>query len=328
MTDLLKKNGLLLKVLFSASLLAVLAFRTDYKAIQAMVEHIHFSTCVFAMMFIFFQIIALSYRWMLLVNAEEWRMGLSTSLRITLVSFLANYLFITSAGGIIARIGLSMHHGISLIKSIAITFIDRMMTLLALCLLAAVFLPTIKSIYDPHLFNASVILILMSISTIAAFLIFLAYRNRRSLIFMNRKIALGFKYLRTLATDRKLLTKVVLVSIVAQIMYFIAVYIVMKSLGAEFSFFKFMIVMPFITIVASLPVGYGGWGIREGAFIYGLGLINMPIEAAFMASVQIGIISMLAAMIAGIPAFLSGETQFALKSWKKGKTCPSSPPNP
>ena len=62
--------------------------------------------------------------------------------------------------------------------------------------------------------------------------------------------------------------------------------------------------MPLITIIASLPVGYGGWGIREGAFVYGLGLIHVPIEVAFAVSVQIGLISMLCAFVAGIPAMM------------------------
>ena len=75
-------------------------------------------------------------------------------------------------------------------------------------------------------------------------------------------------------------------------------------MGIEFSWLHFIAIIPVITIVASLPIGYGGWGIREGAFVYGLGLINIPFETAFATSIQIGIISMAGALIAAIPALV------------------------
>jgi uncharacterized membrane protein YbhN (UPF0104 family) len=81
-----------------------------------------------------------------------------------------------------------------------------------------------------------------------------------------------------------------------------------------------MAVIPVITLISSLPVGYAGWGLREGAFIYGLGLINIPLESAFMASVQIGLLSMALAICTGIPALIDSETQVALKNWKLKKT--------
>lgn len=147
-----------------------------------------------------------------------------------------------------------------------------------------------------------------------------AIKKRRAIIFSNRKIALCYKYLRALLTDPKLLAKIIATSLISQVMYFAAVYAVIVSLDAEFSFIKFMAIVPIITLISSLPVGYGGWGIREGAFIYGLGLINIPLEAAFMASVQIGLLSMLLAISTGIPALIDSETQLALKNWKLRKT--------
>ena len=82
------------------------------------------------------------------------------------------------------------------------------------------------------------------------------------------------------------------------------------SMGIDFSVLYFFAVIPVITLVSSLPIGYGGWGIREGAFVYGLGLINVPFETAFATSIQVGIISMCGAIVAAIPVLLKSGTQF------------------
>ena len=101
--------------------------------------------------------------------------------------------------------------------------------------------------------------------------------------------------------------------------YFAAVYIIMVSMNIDFSLLHFFAVIPAITLVASLPIGYGGWGIREGAFIYGLGLIDVPFETAFSASVQIGIISMSGAILASIPIFLRSGSKLRIAKMKHAK---------
>ncbi|MGH1457110.1 MAG: hypothetical protein ACRBDI_10045 [Alphaproteobacteria bacterium] len=45
-------------------------------------------------------------------------------------------------------------------------------------------------------------------------------------------------------------------------------------------------------------------GVREGAFIYGLGLIGYSWEAAFFISVQVGVVTMIAPFIVGLPYFI------------------------
>ncbi|MGQ0527658.1 MAG: lysylphosphatidylglycerol synthase transmembrane domain-containing protein [Alphaproteobacteria bacterium] len=301
----------------SAGILLVLILRVDYTAMQSMMHRIDITTWGLAFVFIFAQILALSVRWNLLVNVEETRMDFMTSLRITLVSFLANYLFITSAGGIVARIALSVNHGISLVKSVVITLIDRLMTLFALGVLALIFLFEAQTFLNPKFINSTLIFsLLLFFLAVSALLVF-AYNRRREIIFSNRKIAMCSQYLRTFLTNSTLLSKVIGVSLFGQIMYFAAVYVVIESLGINLPLIKFMAIIPFITLVASLPLGYGGWGIREGAFMYGLGLINLPLEASFTASVQIGLISMVAALVTGVPAFFDTRTQSALKGWRK-----------
>ncbi len=315
------RKALLIKIVFSLALLAFLALQVDISQLRDTAANIHISSWIYAAAFIFLQMLGLAWRWVFLINAGSVRrLNLESSFRIIALSFLANYLFTTSLGGIIARIVLTLNHGFSFIKALAATILDRCMTMLALLLMAALFLPLLGDVFQPHFLTATSGLILAMLAVLFMAAAFILYRKRRAIIFSNRKVALCYKYLRALLTNPRLLAKIISISVLSQLMYFAAVYAVMVSLDVEFSFIKFMAIIPVITLISSLPVGYGGWGIREGAFIYGLGLINIPLEAAFMASVQIGLLSMLLAISTGIPAFIDSETQLALKNWKLRKT--------
>ncbi len=320
-------KSLLIKIFLSLALLTAVAMQVDYAQIKSIAQNIHPVSWVYAMIFMLLQITGLAVRWTLLLNAGKRKnMRFATAIKITAISSLANYVFITSLGGIIARITLSMTHGFPFVKAMAATIIDRGMPLLALVILGMIFLPIFGHEFHPAFLNEKTMAILLALAALGMFVLLFLYKKRRAIIFYNRKITVCVKYLRSLLSSPALLIEIVCVSLVTQIMYFAAVYSVMHSLGGNFTFIQFMVVMPIITLAASLPIGYGGWGIREGAFMFGLQLINIPVEAAFMASVQIGVISMITAAVAGIPAFIDDETQRAIKDWKNRKIRPSHAP--
>lgn len=319
MSSLLKYRSLIIKALISVLIIGVLAARMNSGELKNMAGQVYLGAWGFALLLLFAQILALSWRWELLINVNGRKMDYIDSLRVTLASLLANYLFITSIGGIVVRVALAMQHGVSFVKSVAATTLDRVMTMAALLVLGAIFLPVLYAAVERGVFLHTLTAIGVFAGALVA-LPFLLFKNvRRSLIFANRRVAVGFKYLRSVATNPDLIAKVTAASLLGQVFYFAAVYAITISTGVHFPLLYFMAVLPMIALVASLPVGYGGWGIREGAFVYGLGLIHVPIETAFIVSVQIGLLSMFAALLAGIPALASGKSRFALKDWKSFK---------
>ena len=304
MDKLLKHSKLLQKIIISMLVLAALALGMDHAKFTESIGSIHIDAWLIALALIYLQILALSYRWLKLINLYERKISFTYAVKVNLASLIANYLFITSIGGIIVRVAMSVKSGVSLIRSIAATGLDRFFTLLALLLLSIVFLPVFDSIVSADIYQKTVfmILLMLGVSVLFAFILFEA--PRKKIIFSHRKVAMCFQFLRTVLTDRKVFGKIIASSLIGQLAYFGSVYAVMISMGIEFSWLHFIAIIPVITIVASLPIGYGGWGIREGAFVYGLGLINIPFETAFATSIQIGIISMAGALIAAIPALV------------------------
>lgn len=304
MRDFYENHKLAIKITVSLAIMALLVMRMDMSRLGIHLGDIHKDIWLIAGALIFVQILALSYRWLLLINVHERRITYRNAVRVTLASIIANYLFITSIGGIIVRVAMSVQSGVSLVRAIAATALDRGMTLLALIIMTIVFLPVLESIASHDVYHHAIFMIALFGMAAFLFSILMFDSLRRRIIFSHRKVAMCFQYLRKVVTSHDLLAKVIVSSLIAQFAYFLAIYAVTTSMGVEFSWLYFISVLPLITIIASLPVGYGGWGIREGAFVYGLGLINIPIEVAFAVSVQIGLLSMICAFIAGIPALL------------------------
>ncbi|SEI00357.1 conserved hypothetical protein [Rhizobium tibeticum] len=62
-------------------------------------------------------------------------------------------------------------------------------------------------------------------------------------------------------------------------------------------------VVPVFSVIASLPISYGGWGVRELSGVHLLGLLGIASDAAFAVTVVYGVINLLSC----IPGLLAGR---------------------
>lgn len=307
----LKDYKFLIKLAVSGGILVILFSRMDRTMLEDLADHIQASAWTYATLLVLLQTAFLSLRWMYLLNIGHRRMNFPQSIQMTLTSMLANMLFISSIGGIFVRVALALQYGATLFKSVLATAIDRMMTLAALVLLTALFLPTLGNYIEGGIHETLSYFTGATIITIFVFTpLFLrvVLANLPRLPMAERNVRSARRYLQVLLTDYVLMGKVVGSSLVAQMCFFVAIYCISISAGVSLSFLQLMTVLPVIALVASLPISFGGWGLREGAFVYGYGLLGVPMETAFLISVQIGLISMLATIVAGIPAILTTDT--------------------
>lgn len=319
MTILRKHKNILLKISISLAIMAVLLFFMDFSKFTLSIGEVHWSAWLIAAFFIFSQVLALSYRWQKLVNIHKDVMTFQHAVKINLASIIANYFFLTSIGGIVVRVAMTVKCGIPFVRSVAATILDRLCTVMALFVLSILFSPIWSKIIAPAPEFEMVIAALISLGLLTLIAFFTFEKPRRKIIFFHRKISMCFQYLRSVLTKKNILAKVVASSLLGQLSYFCAVYFIIHSMNVDFSPTAFLAIVPFVTLVASIPIGWGGWGIREGAYVYGLGLINIPMETAFAASVQIGFISMLVAIIAGLPVLLSKEFKKSIFGKNNGK---------
>lgn len=296
-----------LKLAVSAVIVLLLLWHMDMAVLGEQFAQVQFGGMIWAGLFILLQIALLAWRWSDLINLDHHTPTLSykESLQITLASLLANVLFITSISGLVVRVGLTFHKGIEMSKAICAAIIDRLMTLLALMILAALFVPFFDRFVSPALHDTAYATVAVLVFTILIFIPLFYSKTIRELIGDHPKLGSSVDYLTSARNNRTVVIRIIINSLTAQVFYFISVYFIAVSSGATFSFFDLLSVLPVITLIASLPVSFGGWGVREGAFVIGLALIGVPEEIAFMISIQIGLLTMVATILAGIPALLS-----------------------
>lgn len=313
---MVRKNitKLLIKLALSGAILAALISQTDIGSVMDMVHH--FSPLAWALSgaMVLIQFFLVSYRWMILINIGHTRMNYWQSAEVNFISLIANALFITAITGVVVRIAMSLQQGASLFKSFTCTIVDRLMTLAALLFLSGLFLPFLGKYIEDETYTTiciymGIFIFLTFIFAPAALLMLL--RNLPRLPFAERHIRAGTRYLTILLGNPKILTRVTLSSLIAQLSFFVSVYIIAISTDISLSFLDLMTVLPLITLVASLPISFGGWGVREGAFVYGLGLLGVPLQTAFLISVQTGLIGLLITLIVGIPILLTSKTDFS-----------------
>tara|TARA_B100001989_G_scaffold252993_1_gene237383 strand:+ start:3285 stop:4181 length:897 start_codon:yes stop_codon:yes gene_type:complete len=261
-----------------------------------------------AIALIVLQILFLGLRWHFILNSGRVRTSFNISLFMNIAGYFANVLFITSVGGILAKSALALRHGFSIGQTIFATVLDRFMTFLTLVSLSIIGLPFLFGVLDQKL------LITLALSTVCLSLFILvcfaivASGGLEKLIVSNRKLARFAVSLRKLKGQRRFWGYVGVQSLVAQLCYITAVYILSLGIdGGHTQTIEFFALMPILALVASLPVSFGGWGLREGAFIYGLGLIGFSIESAFLLSIQVGLLTLFAPFIVGLPYLLTAD---------------------
>ena len=69
-----------------------------------------------------------------------------------------------------------------------------------------------------------------------------------------------------------------------------------------------VVVLPVI-LISLLPISFAGWGVREGAMVIGLGLIDVPMDKAVAVSVTFG----LALLVSSLP----GAVLIVANRWNK-----------
>jgi len=98
----------------------------------------------------------------------------------------------------------------------------------------------------------------------------------------------------------KVLAVAALVSVGVQLMRVGVHYVVGRSLGLEVSFGYFLVFIPLIAIAASVPVSFGGIGVRENAGVLLFGLVGVEAIVAFSMEFIAYLVGLAASLVGGI----------------------------
>ncbi len=298
-----------LKYIVSISLLTFLLLQMNLPSIWGDALNSNKSLLLLSTCFIIGQIFFLNLRWHAYLNAKKISVPFTTSVLINLAGYFANTLFITSVGGIIAKSGLAIKYGLSITHALFATFLDRFMTLAALIILSAISLPLLQGVIDEKILTMLSLSITFIIASILLIIGFLRLGIFKDFIMSDRKRSRGLATTREFLENYPLMIKTSVHSLAAQIFFVMAVFAL--SLNFEPTAIhpiQLIALVPILALISSLPISFGGWGVREGAFIYGLSLLGFSMEDAFLLSIQVGLVTFIAPVIVGLPYIIKDKS--------------------
>ncbi len=253
----------------------------------------------------FFQLlihfIIVSWRWGIVLRALDERIPIKMLLKISYISIFFNQVLPASIGGDVVRIYMIRDLKVSLLKAFNSTVIDRIASLISIALMILVTSPLLFNKIISTRFSLFIILGTL-ISLVGFFALF--YLDKFLYFFRNKNIIK--KFLEIYPDVRRTFYiksnsfPLLFVSTLGNINLSIAIYFISKSLGIEISIINCIILFPPVLLLASIPISFAGWGIREGAMVTAFSYVGVNETSALTISMFFGLLSVIVNLPAGL----------------------------
>lgn len=233
-------------------------------------------------------ILSQGIRWRAVLAALGIAAPAGPVLRMVSLAYFANQI-LPSAGGDLLRVWLGRRLRADLRTLIASVLLDRvagLVTIVGTCLLT---LPLFYAATDGGaLFWPGLLTILAGLAGVGVL-----FGSRHLPSFLVRfRVIREVEHLAvaawTVLRDTRRTLAILGLSLVSHTALFTAIFVLVSVTGAELRLIDAVAVVPVVLLIAMLPITMGGWGLREGAMVIGLGIVGVPAEAALAASILLG----------------------------------------
>ncbi len=244
-----------------------------------------------------------AYRWYVIQAALGAGVNWREVLRMHLVGIFFNQVLPSAIGGDAARVWMMNRRAVSWTKALSSVLLDRVAFLVVLLVLLGAMLPFIRSSLEHGAVRGSLtaLVLIGSSSLIIGLLV-------APLIAQGLRRFRWTRSLAQLASDSVILWRrggrslaIFLVGIGVQLSTFVCVWMLAMAVGVEIPFGAVVAVILPVQLALAVPISVAGWGVREGAMVFGLGLAGVPSELGLVISVLWGLL----ALIGGVGCWLA-----------------------
>ncbi|MEZ5690815.1 MAG: lysylphosphatidylglycerol synthase transmembrane domain-containing protein [Rickettsiales bacterium] len=245
---------------------------------------------------------ALRWRLLLISLSESSKNTLSflKSLKTYYISIFFNCCLPGTVGGDVVRVWLVKSDGIPLTTAISSVVIDRLLTLFALVLMVFLTVPIFASYLKINAWIPVPIFLLFIIIGLWSLFNLEKVVKKIPLIKSMHWLEHILQSLRLVMKKPKTTICSILYAVSAHITFCLSAYLLAESFGTPISLIACFTLIPWVLLIAIIPISIGGWGLREVAMIFTLSLIGVPKEAALALSIQLGLMAIIISVPAGI----------------------------
>lgn len=291
------------KIAVSAALIALVASKVDMAAVSGRIAILDPTWAVAALALLVAQLVFSAFRWWEIGRRLGMPLSHASAVRLVLIGHAFSQALPTAVGGDAVRAWLAARESGVFGRAVSSVLCDRVLALVVLLLIASASQAFLGGLAAA---TASMHALRLGIWSITALSI--------AGILVGPEVMRPFKNLRAGAILGRLLVdiravfgrpwilaaKVLALSVAVQLCIILGTYCIGQSLFLPLDVAACLLIIPPILVATVLPISFGGWGVREGAMVVGLGLVGIRPDGALALSVLFGI----ANLLAGIPGAL------------------------
>lgn len=310
-----KQISTYIRLLFSLIMITAFIYIADLDKIGNYLKSLSPLSIFLIFLSILLSVIISGLKWHALLPAD--RLSIITATRIFNIGLFFNNFLPSSIGGDGMRIYLLNKEGIRKSISASSVILDRLLASLSLAGLGF-----LSSIFAAH-FNVIAFSMFAALFVIVAIMIFLILKgwipgfiNKRENIFRNKLLAL-VDAASNYRNNKSVIIRNLVLGTIFQI--FVALVIGAIFLGLNFEvpgFIDLIYISTSTSVLAMIPLGINGYGLREGAYIYLLQAYGYNISQALSISVTFAVMVTLFSFLGGLDYLLAHITNIFSKEKK------------
>jgi uncharacterized protein (TIRG00374 family) len=264
-----------LRIAISVTLLGLLFWfmRSDIMDIWVTITRCNFTFILIGLALLVVNVFILAFRLKLIFQGESMNLSMSKALQFTYIGYFFNNFMPTAVGGDIVKAHYAGKDSGKKLQSYASVLMDRFIGLYSFLIVAAVALAVDKGRFQMAairpivlgLLATGVIGFVVITNTVIAKAIEKILK-RFKMMRLGERIHSVYSIVHDYRNRGWLVLKAVFVSVAAQSVNFVVVWLFFLSLGKTVSLGNIFLIMPVITFISMLP-SLGGLGVREGATV-------------------------------------------------------------
>lgn len=288
----------LVKLGVSLGLLALLVSTVDTAALWAVVAR----SSIWVLAGVVLSLIALSlpqaWRWQMVLKSQGHHLPFLRMWSMNMAAHFFNQTLPSSIGGDAIRMFEGSRAGLPPRASVNSVLVDRFCGLVGLITVATAGQPFLVRLIDDPVARLYMALVVAGGFATAMLLVAAGLRLPGRLKWRRiRHLAAFFEDLGALVRQPRRWLPVLAISVFVQLSLPVLVYALATSAEIDLSFGACLAVVPSVILLTVVPISVGGWGVREGAMVVGLGFVGVAASDALAVSLLFGA----SAIAAGIP---------------------------
>ena len=297
-----------IKAAISLGLIAFIFWKLDFAAVWTRLKQLSLALILTVVLMFVVQTCIAAWRWWVIMRHHHLDIRFSTTVRIGFIGAFFNQLLPSSIGGDVARAWYVYRNGYGKGIPVVTVLSDRIYGMLLLVCLATLFFPILVyySVSDQALIMVAVLIAVALSALTAAFWLdcLPAWLQRWALI---RRLGFLSEATRAVTADRRAILLVIGLSFLVHLITILATLLLLATIAPQHKLLLCAALVPMITLIAMVPISIAGWGVRESIMIYGLGLANVPTEAALIVSIMVGLSLAAVGLLGGVTWLTENE---------------------